>query len=85
MKTSHTKEFLSTSISTSLRRRKGVQFLFFLFFLTYPIITQKCIHPSLLSRSSIITEQNRRGRRKSRSEEVVQRKKKARGKYTRQV
>lgn len=30
MKTSHTKEFLSTSISTSLRQ-KSVQFLFFLF------------------------------------------------------
>lgn len=60
MKTSHTKEFLSTSISTSLRRRKGVQFLFFLFFLTYPIITQKCIHPLLKILNYYRTKQKRK-------------------------
>lgn len=58
----HAKEFSSTSIS-SLRRQNDVQFFFFLFFFYISNNNSKMYLPSLLSRSSIITKQNRRGGR----------------------
>lgn len=66
------KEFSSTSIS-SLRRQKDVQFSFFLFFFYISNNNSKMYLPSLLSRSSIITKQNRRGGRGKRGN-LVQKK-----------
>lgn len=66
------KEFSSTSIS-SLRRQKGGTIFFLSFFFYISNNNSKMYLPSLLSRSSIITKQNRRGGRGKRGN-LVQKK-----------
>lgn len=66
------KEFSSTSIS-SLRRQKDGTIFFLSFFFYISNNNSKMYLPSLLSRSSIITKQNRRGGRGKRGN-LVQKK-----------